>query len=216
MSAQLDLKEIERRANYAAFQDGLTEIFMGLFLFFYGGSLATDTLVVGFIFIVLAVFFAKPLIEQIKRRYIYPRIGYVKLPEDPKTTGKGIAVSAFIMIVALLGAMGISMVVLGQKSGLDFFLTYIVPPASGFMLAIGPFWLGQTYGLTRGYVLALIFVLGGIAMPVFGIASGYEAVGLLCTFVGLLALGMGTFMFVRFIRKYPPENIEIEEAASAS
>ncbi len=54
---------------------------------------------------------------------------------------------------------------------------------------------------------------GGV---LFGIASGYEAVGLLCTFVGLLALGMGTFMFVRFIRKYPPENIEIEEAASAS
>ena len=216
MSVKIDLKEIERRANYAALQDGLTEIFMGLFLFFYGGSLATNTLPLGFLFIILAVFFAKPLVERIKKRYIYPRIGYVKLPKDPNTTGKGIAISAVIMIIALLGAMGISMAVLGQKLGLDFFLTYIVPPASGFMLAIGPFWLGQTYGLTRGYVLAVIFVLGGIAMPVFGIASGYEAVGLLCTFVGLLALGMGTFMFVRFIRKYPPETIEIEEAASAS
>ena len=216
MSTSFDLKEIERRANYAAFQDGLTEIFMGLFLFFYGGALATDLLGVGFVFIVVTVFFAKPLIERIKKRFIYPRAGYVKLPEDPHTTGKGIAIAAVVMIVALLGTMGISMAVLGQKTGLDFFLTYIVPPASGFMLAIGPYWLGQTYGLTRGYVLAAIFILGGIAMPVFGIASGYEAVGWLCTFVGLLALGTGTFMFVRFIRKYPPETIEIEEAASAS
>jgi len=216
MSASFDLKEIERRANYAAFQDGLTEIFMGLFLFFYGGALATDALAVGFVFIIVTVFFAKPLIERIKKRYIYPRAGYVKLPDDPNTTGKGIAISAVIMIVALLGSMGVSMAVLGQRAGLDFFLTYIVPPASGFMLAIGPFWLGQTYGLTRGYVLAAIFILGGIAMPVFGIASGYEAVGLLCTFVGLLALGMGTFMFVHFIRKYPPETVEIEETANAS
>ncbi len=216
MSVKINLKEIERKANYAAYQDGLMEIFMGLFLFFYGGALATDALSVGFIFIILAVFFAKPAIEWIKKGYIYPRIGYVKLPEDPHTTGKGIAISAVIMIIALLSAMGISIAVMGQKAGLDFFLTYIVPPASGFMLAIGPYWLGQTYGLTRGYILAAIFVLGGFAMPVFGIASGYEAVGLLCTFVGLLALGIGTFMFVRFIRKYPPENIDIEEVASAS
>jgi hypothetical protein len=216
MSIKLDLKEIERRANYAAFQDGLTEISMGLFLFFYGGTLATNTLPIGFVFILVAVFFGKPLIERIKKRYIYPRIGYVKLPEDPHTTGKGIAISAVVMVVALLAAMGISMAVLGQKPGLDFFLTYIVPPASGFMLAIGPYWLGQTYGLKRAYIWAALFVLGGITMPVFGIASGYEAVGLMCTVVGLIALTTGTAMFVRFIRKYPPEPTEIEEAANAS
>ena len=44
MSTKFDLKEIERRANYAAFQDGLTEIFMGLFLFFYGGTLAINAI----------------------------------------------------------------------------------------------------------------------------------------------------------------------------
>ena len=214
MSIKLDLKEIERRANHAAFQDGLTEIFMGLFLFFYGGTLATKTLPLGVVFIVVTVF-AKPLVEGIKKRYIYPRTGYVKLPEDPHTTGKGIAIAAVIMVVALLGAMGISMAVLGQKPGVDFFLTYIVPPASGFMIAIGPYWLGQTYGLSRGYIWALLFVLGGIAMPVFSIASGYEAVGLLCTVIGLITLVTGTIMFVRFIRKNPAEQVEIEEAPNA-
>ena len=216
MTIKLDLKEIEQRANYAAFQDGLTEILMGLFLFFYGGSLATNTLPVGFIFILLAVFFAKPLTEWIKKRYIYPRIGYVKLPEDPNATSKGIAIAAIIMMVVLLGALAISMVVLGQEEGRDFFLAYIVPPVSGFMLAIGPYWLGQTYGLLRGYLWAALFVLGGIAMPVFSIASGYEAVGLLCTLVGLLPLVTGTILFVRFIRKYPPEPMEVEEVPNAS
>ena len=169
MSINLDLKEIERRANYAAFQDGLTEMFMGLFLFFYGGSLATKSLPAGIAFILVTVFFSRSLIERIKKRYIYPRTGYVKLPEDPHATAKGIGISAVIMIVVLLAVMGISMAVLGQNPGMNFFLTYIVPPASGFMLAIGPFWLGQTYGLKRGYFWAAFFIIGGIAIPVFSI-----------------------------------------------
>jgi len=216
MTATIDIKEIERRANYAAFQDGLMEIIMGLFLFFYGGTLATNALPLGIVIIVVTVFFGKRAIEHIKQRYIYPRIGYVKLPEDPHTTGKGIAIAAVVMVAALLGAMGISMVLLGQESGLVFFLTYIVPPASGFLLAIGPYWLGQTYGLVRGYVWAALFMLGGIAMPVFSIASGYEAVGLLCTVMGLMILATGTIMFVRFIRKYSPAPLDVEEIPNAS
>jgi len=134
---------------------------------------------------------------------------YVKLPEDPHASGKGIAITVLIFIVFLLGAMAVSILVMGQDSGLNFFLTYIVPPVSGFMLAIGPYWLGQTYGLVRGYLWAVLFVLGGVVIPVFNIASGYEAVGLLCTVIGLLTLATGAFMFVRFIRKHPISNHEV-------
>ena len=215
MNIKLNLKDIERRANYAAFQDGLMEIFMGLFLFFFGGALTTNP-AVGTIFIVVTIFFARPLIERIKKRYIYPRTGYVRLPPDPNTTGKGIGISAFVFIIILLGAMVISMLVLGQDAGIEFFLTYIVPPFTGVMLAIGPYWLGQTYGLLRGYLWAALFVLGGIAMPVFSIASGYDAVGIMCTVVGLVTLVTGTIMFTSFIRKYPAEPLATEEATNVS
>lgn len=208
MCSSFDLKEIEKRANYAAFQDGLMEIAMGLLLFFWGGALVTDAKYLALVFGVLAVFFGKQAIERIKQRFIYPRAGYVKLPEDPNATGKGIAIAALIFVVFMLAAMALSTLVMGQDPGLEFFLNYIVPPASGFMFAIGPYWLGQTYGLRRGYVWAALFLFGGIAMPVFGIASGYEAVGLLCTVVGLFVLATGTVMFVRFIRRYPPSNNE--------
>jgi hypothetical protein len=208
VTTSIDLKEVEKRANYAAYQDGLMEIFMGLFLFFFGGGLATDVLPIAIVLVVLTVFFAGRILERIKQRYIYPRTGYVKLPEDPHTTGKGIAIAAVIMVVALLGVMFISMALLGQEPGIEFFLTYIVPPASGFMMAIGPYWLGQTYGLMRGYLWAALFVLGGIAMPVFNIASGYQAVGLLCSVMGILTLLTGAIMFVLFIRRTPPANHE--------
>ena len=208
MTTKLNLKDIERRANYAAFQDGLMEIFMGLFLFFFGGALTTNP-AVGTVFVVVTIFFANRLIERIKRRYIYPRAGFVRLPPGPNTTGKGIAIAVIVFIVILLGAMAISMAILGQDAGLEFFLTYIVPPFSGFMLAIGPYWLGQTYGLLRGYLWAALFVLGGIAMPVFDIASGYAAVGIMCTIVGLLTLVTGSIMFTRFILKYPVSEDEV-------
>ena len=71
MRVKLDLKEIERKANYAAFQDGLMEIFMGLFLVFFGVALVTNV-VVTVVLVLVTVFFANPAIERLKRRCIYP------------------------------------------------------------------------------------------------------------------------------------------------
>jgi uncharacterized membrane protein HdeD (DUF308 family) len=52
-------------------------------------------------------------------------------------------------------------------------------------------------------VLAVLFLLSGIVIPVLGIASGYEAVGLECLVVGVISLISGVIMFTRFLRKYP-------------
>jgi hypothetical protein len=201
MSYQIDLKEIERRATHASFQDGLIEIFMGLLLIFFGGGLLTAGTIVPFI--VFAIFFANTILKRFKERYIYPRVGYVKLLQEDQTDPKGIGIAALIFIVFLLASMGSIMLFMGKDPGLKFWMTYILPPSTGFMMAIGPYWLGQTYGLVRGYVYAATFLLFGIAIPVFGISSGYEAVGLLCSFVGSITLITGTVMFVIFLRKYP-------------
>ena len=66
MSIQLDLKEIERRANYAAFQDGLMEIALGLFLIVFGGALMT--------IIAIAVI---GLLAHLANRYIYLDVALV-------------------------------------------------------------------------------------------------------------------------------------------
>jgi hypothetical protein len=207
MTVKIDLKEIERRANHAAFQDGLMEIFMGLFLIFFGGGISTKGTIVPFI--VFTIFFANPILKRIKERYIYPRVGYVKLPQEEDTDTKGIGIAAVIFIVFLLSSLGFTIWIMGTDAGMDFWKTYILPPSTGFMMAIGPFWLGQTYGLVRGYIFALLFLLLGIVMPVFGIASGYEAVGLICTIVGVIILTTGIILFTRFLRIHPAVEGEI-------
>jgi hypothetical protein len=186
MSQNLDLKEIERRVHQSVFQDGLMEIMMGGFLL---PSL-------------LVIFLGNPLLERAKKRYVYPRIGYVKLRPEKEADPKGIVVAAIVFVVILLGS-GLFTLAIGKDRGWAFWFKYFLPGSTGFMLAIGPFWLGETYGVRRGYVFAALFLLSGIVIPVLGIASGYEAVGFECLLVGVISLISGVIMFTRFLRKYP-------------
>ena len=75
----LDIHAIERRANREAMQDGLGEILVGIILIGMGAAS---------IYLFLAAIYLIPLIlsrrisEVFKRRFTYPRIGYVKPQEE--------------------------------------------------------------------------------------------------------------------------------------
>ena len=204
MSQELDLKEIERRVQHTAYQDGLLELFLGGFLVVFALLFLRTPRMAGFS--VLVVFVIWPLFERMKQRYIYPRIGYVKFGKEKEGDPKGIIVAAVVFVIVLLGALGVLVLTIGAERGLNFWLDYFLPAFVGFMMAIGPFWLGQTYGLVRSYVFAALFLVSGIAIPVLGIATGYRAVGLECLLMGLLALVSGVIMFGRFLRHYPVEE----------
>ena len=202
MSQNLDLKEIERRVYQSVFQDGLMEIMMGGFLLVISALFAINMKLI-LLPSLLVIFLGNPLLERAKKRYIYPRIGYVKLRPEKEADPKGIAVAAIVFVVILLGSIGIFNLTMGKDRGLAFWFKYFLPGSTGFMLAIGPFWLGETYGVRRGYVFAVLFLLSGIVIPVLGIASGYEAIGFECLLVGVISLISGVIMFTRFLRKYP-------------
>jgi len=201
---ELDLNEIKQRVQHAAYQDGLLEMFLGGFLVLFAVLFLSSPGLSGFSVLVILVF--NPLFERMKQRYIYPRIGYVKFGKDKEADPKGIVIAVIVFVIVLLGALGILVLAIGAERGRNFWLDYFLPGFTGFMMAIGPYWLGQTYGLVRAYVFAALFLLGGIAIPVLGIATGYNAVGLLCLSMGLLALVSGVIMFGRFLRRYPVEE----------
>jgi len=204
MSEKLDLKDIERRVHHSAYQDGLLEIFLGGYLLLVGGVLVAEPELTPFS--VFLVFLLKPLFERAKNRYIYPRVGYVKLRAG-KTDSRGIVIGAIGFSIALLVSIGLFILGMGEEHHWSFWLDYFVPGISGFMLATGPFWLGRRYGLKRGYVLAALFSLGGVLIPVLGVAAGYTAVGVECLLAGLLSLISGVIMFTRFLFRYPPEGV---------
>jgi len=202
MSHNLDLKEIERRVQRSVYQDGLLEIFLGSFLLLLGVLFTISPILVAFSGFL--AFLIKPLFERVKKRYIYPRIGYVKFGTE-KEAAKGIVATAAVFVVILLGSMGVFVLTM-KDHGRAFWFDYFFPAFAGFMTAFGPFWLGQTYNFKRGYVFAALFLLSGIAIPVLGIATGYNAVSLEWLLMGLVILVSGVIMFTRFLRKYPAEE----------
>ena len=70
-------------------------------------------------------------------------------------------------------------------------------------MAIGPWTVGQTYRLARWYACAALFVAGGIALPLLGIATGYDAISLEVMVVGGLALIYGIGLFATFVHSVP-------------
>ena len=78
-----DLKEIQQRAFRYSLQDGIVEIYRGLFLVFYAGfcDYVISDFQTNFPAMPFALFFAFSafIIEFVRRRIVYPRTGYAKL-----------------------------------------------------------------------------------------------------------------------------------------
>ena len=74
MVSDINLKEIQRRVYMTFFQDGLWDIFLGLFILGWGLSILTEAAYLpGISF--LGIYF---VIWGIKKWLTYPRIGYVR------------------------------------------------------------------------------------------------------------------------------------------
>ena len=106
---QIDLKQIERNIFRDYFEDGLADIVFGAY-FLILGLLSPEGGVIA-PFIVLFTFFFVPLMRALKKRFTYPRTGYVELRQgDPGPLPwfvLGSLVLGLVALVAVLIAVGI-------------------------------------------------------------------------------------------------------------
>ena len=80
MIDKIDLKVMQQQANKLLTQDGLIEFLMGAILFV--GSVSFSGTVAFTPFLSLYVIYMNRILEGFRKRFTYPRIGYVKLPDD--------------------------------------------------------------------------------------------------------------------------------------
>lgn len=203
MSQDIDSNEVERRVQRSFYRDGLMEIFLGLYLLLVGGMLNSPW-PVGLV--VLVIFLFKPAMEAVKKRLIYPRIGYVKFRPEKESSPRDIFAVVGILILILAGSVFGFVKVLGQDHGWTFWFYRFVPAYVGFIMAIGPVSTASRYGIKRWYLLGVLFVVSGVAIPFLNLESGYEAIALQCLLMGCTALFSGLVMFTRFIRTHPAEH----------
>jgi hypothetical protein len=199
---ETSLREVEKRTYMSYHQDGLIDIFIGIYVLLFGlGILLRSLGDFGTWFVIPAIFPAVmvPIWISAKKRLTMPRIGYVKF--GIRGAGKLMALLLGLMVAgAGLGAF----MAFSFSSSQGWALTFRNLMISYSMIVIGivavaiSSLFGYTMGLKRLYAYGLItFVLflAGYFLP-----FPFEYI-LLTT--GLVITINGFVLLMRFIRKYP-------------
>ncbi|MBU1049958.1 hypothetical protein KKG90_08060 [Candidatus Bipolaricaulota bacterium] len=205
MNRERTIDTVQTRAMQATARDGITEMFLGGMLLVFGVLFYLETLLAALgVLIPLGL---NPLGKLLKRKYVYPRIGYSKVARQPHAL-RGIGFAALAFIGVILAALGLFSWILGRDAGYSLWMSHFVPSFTGLIMAIGPWVVARTYRLARWYVFAALFVTGGICLPLFHFATGYTAVAVQTAIVGAFSLLYGIGLFITFLRKYPVTEVE--------
>jgi len=196
MTSKINWTEIERKAYQDAQQDGLMELLSGLGMLYLAG-MVSGKLSVAF-FALIVVFFSQGL-EALRKRYTYPRIGYVKLPEAGQ---KEIWRVIFLLMLGLLVIVSIILVFVGEAGNFESWLKWL--PAFLGIVYVGMFLsLASKSKTARYYGYALISVISGFAFSLLTFESWRTGVELYFLSLGLILIINGIFLFLRFLRKNP-------------
>jgi hypothetical protein len=202
MSKKNSLRAIEKKTYMSYHQDGLLDIFIGIYVLLFGLGISLMTLTdFSTWFIIPAIFPAImiPIWISAKKRVTMPRIGYVNFGV------RGVNKIMAIFIGLMVAGLGVFMVFgLGASMGEGWALTLRDFFISNSMLIIGigavsvSSLFGYTMGLKRLYgygllIFALFFTGHFITIPFEYILL---AIGFIITISGLVLL-------MQFIRKYP-------------
>jgi hypothetical protein len=205
MSAAIDLLKIEKKAYRDSQQDGLMEVMMGLILITFGCFLYSPI----FAFYILLIIFSKKIVESIRRRYTYPRIGFVKFhKENPKDALTGVFLFEFAVIVIIFTLISI----FGDVKDYSRWIKW--SPLFFGMILVGPFaHAASRSGSIRYTGYAMLSVVLGLFFSIIEFGSGYTGLILYLVFIGAFLFLGGLVIFTLFLRKYPLPEVEAPYAS---
>ncbi len=195
-----NLKEIERRSYMSYHQDGLLDIFVGVFVAGFGfGIFADMNWELGFGSIMPAILIAAvlPIWVAAKRKITMPRIGFVKF--GPGGTTRLTAVFIGTMVAGLLALFAFTLA--SSQSGLRQWLDLIFQNGMiivGFGSLAVCILFGYTMGLRRLYAYGLLALISLVTGHFAGISFAYILMAL-----GTTVTATGFAMLVGFVRRYP-------------
>jgi hypothetical protein len=195
MTQEINLKEIEKNAYRDSQQDGLMEVMMGLILMTFGGFFYSTV----FAFYILLIVFSGKIVEFVRRRYTYPRIGFVKFrEEDPKDALTGVFLFELAVIVIIFTLISIS----GDVTDYSQWVNWA--PLFFGMILVGPFaHAASKSGSVRYYGYAILSVILGLFFSLVEFGSGCTGLMLYLVLIGVFLVLGGLVIFIRFLRKYP-------------
>jgi len=190
MVEDIKLKEIQRKVYMSFFQDGLWDIFLGLFILGWGLTILTDAIYLpGITFI--GLYFA---IWGVKKRLTYPRIGYVRFSAKRR---RRITTRFLILGVVVLLAGVMAGVVWGIGARPQWLADYFPLIFNGMLAAIVCF-VAYWAKVNRFYLYAALIFLGAVFHLWLGIRWEFGFIG-----AGGIIVLIGVGILIIFIRKYP-------------
>lgn len=183
-------KKLRKQYARTFHNDGLIDFFVGWALVSAGIFMQTSIVIFSFLGWMPIL-----LIVPLKQRFVIPRYGYVKFSK-----------SASIPRPILLGAGGVMVV----GSLLYAFLS----EETGFSspIAIAVLGIGLLFSIDRG--LSRVGVYGVFIPLLFIIGLGLKILSpALVIMIGIILMGMGLYLFLSFIKKYPLDPGEESEEA---
>jgi len=209
MDEKINLEEIEQKAWRESMQDGLETIMIGIILLGTSATLFSSSTTI-FFTTFFPLILARPIIEAIRRRYTYPRTGYVKVQaDDGKKTAKGI----FLYMAVVVAVIAVALYIIFGSGLWPPYVFYQAAPAFvGAMILGAMIYTRSKSGDPRYHVYGLIAVAGGIAFSIHRFAPVRNGITLYLLFTGGIFLFLGLVQFATFLRKHllPPGARENE------
>jgi hypothetical protein len=205
MTEKIDLKEMKQQAKRLLSQDGLMELLMGAILFVSSSSFSGTPIFTPFLG--LYVLFLNRILEGFRKRFTYPRIGYVKLSDDDsKEIGYGI-----LTFVGTVGfALGLFIyLVYGTISGS---LIYQWLPMLMGLILFGAFQYTLSKTVDNTYYIYILAVLGGgLAFSLKDFADPKLGIQLYLLLMSGMFIVAGIVRFKTFTKRNPVKEAPGDE-----
>ncbi len=200
MTEEPNLREIEKKAYMSYHQDGLLDIFAGLYILGFGLGIYM-TIMWEFFFgvIIPGILIAAvlPIWIAAKRKITMPRIGFVNFGIRGATKITAIFIG---MMVAGLGAFSVFTLATFQgesRQWLDLiFQNGMVIVGFGSLAVCILF--GYSMGLRRLYAYGLLAMIALVVGHFMGIFFAYILIAL-----GIMVIAAGVALLLSFVNKYP-------------
>jgi hypothetical protein len=195
---ETSLETVEQESYRELMQDGFTEILLGTIFLVLPAILLQPSFLS--IFIVFYIIFMPQGVEAIRRKYTYPRIGYVKLREDkaPKIS-LGIVVAVLLVFITIIAVL-----YLASTDVIDrFFILKWMPAVFGFIMWGPSLYLKDKTGQKLLYLPGILMSVTGVATSLADFLTAEVGTLLFMIGWGLFFMVFGLVRFLLFIRKYP-------------
>jgi len=213
----VDIEKIEKRTIQSFYEDGLTEIAMGLIFLILGGYFFATTVVpegsalgavltgLFVLVIISAAFLVNRFLRFFKRRITYPRTGYVTFKKKEPSPKRRVATAA---VAAIIGAG------LAVLYGLSPSVKLLFPAINGLLFAVAVLLFANKVGLLRFYILAAASAVIGFGITAAGIGDT-EGISLFYLVFGAALVVSGAAALIVYLRRFPRSADDAAEGPDA-